>query len=575
MNMTGPIDLILLGGRIKTMDEQRPFAEAIAVSGNRIVAVGTDVEVAALVQARTRIVNANGGTVLPGFNDAHVHIFSGSASLVQLSLEGVQGFENLKSAIAGYAAAHPDAPSIVAQGCLYTAISPAEPITRHHLDQIMEDRPLLLVAFDLHTAWANTVALQHAGVLGGRKLPLGNEIVMGKDGLATGELREADAISPVHALFEGGGREMLGISTGDEPHHVTEADRDYDISLLRHGLAHCASQGITSIQNMDGNLYQLELLNEIQQTEGLPVRVRMPFHMKNFTPLSDLREKAAAWNRLYDSDMLRCDFVKLFMDGVTESETAFFLEDYAHQPGWKGEALFSQMQFDDICATASRLNLQVASHAVGDGAVRRVLNGYEHASDVTGARDLRHRVEHIEVIHPDDIDRFCKIGAVASMQPIHAPSRAEADADAETAPRLIGPARLPHAFAWRKLADAGAPMVFSTDWPVAPLDPMLSISAAMTREPIAEGVPDQRLPLDDILRGYTLNAAWVEFMSDRKGMVREGYLADLVVLDADIDVVAPEALSTVCITLTICDGRITFERTSRTRGAAAAGLHHV
>jgi len=573
MNMTGPIDLILLGGRIKTMDVQRPFAEAIAVSGNRIVAVGIDAEVAALAQTRTRIVNAHGGTVLPGFNDAHVHIFSGSASLVQLSLEGVQGFENLKSALAGYAAAHPDSPSIVGKGCLYTAISPDEPITRHHLDQIMDDRPLLLVAFDLHTAWANTIALQRAGILGGRKLPLGSEVVMGKDGLATGELREADAISPVHALFEGGGREMLGISTGDEPDHVTEADRCYDISLLRRGLAYCASRGITSIQNMDGNLYQLELLDEIRQTEGLPVRVRMPFHMKNFTPLSDLREKAAAWNRLYNSDMLRCDFVKLFMDGVTESETAFFLEDYAHRQGWKGEALFSQAQFDDICATASRLKLQVASHAVGDGAVRRVLNGYEHASDVADARDLRHRVEHIEVIHPDDIDRFSKIGAVASMQPIHAPSRAEAGE--ETAPRLIGPARLPRAFAWRKLAEAGARMVFSTDWPVAPLDPMLSISAAMTREPIADGVPDQRLPLDDILRGYTLNAAWVEFMSDRKGMVREGYLADLVVLDADIEVVAPEALSSVCVTLTICDGRITFERTSRTRGSAVAGLHHV
>ncbi|NTG30062.1 amidohydrolase [Agrobacterium rhizogenes] len=573
MNTTGPIDLILLGGRIKTMDKQRPFAEAIAVSGNRIVAVGTDAEVAALAQTRTRIVNAHGGTVLPGFNDAHVHIFSGSASLVQLSLEGVQGFENLKSAIAGYTAAHPDAPSIVAQGCLYTAISPDEPITRHHLDQIIDDRPLLLVAFDLHTAWANTVALQRADLLGGRKLPLGNEVVMGKDGLATGELREADAISPVYALFEGGGREMLGIWTGDEPDHVTDADRDYDISLLRRGLAHCAGLGITSIQNMDGNLYQLELLDEIHRTEGLPVRVRMPFHMKNFTPLSDLREKAAAWNRLYNSDMLRCDFVKLFMDGVTESETAFFLEDYAHQQGWKGEALFSQMQFDDICATASHLKLQVASHAVGDGAVRRVLNGYEHALDVAGARDLRHRVEHIEVIHPDDIDRFSKIGAVASMQPIHAPSCT--GVDEETAPRLIGPARFPHAFAWRKLADAGAPMVFSTDWPVAPLDPMLSISAAMTREPIAEGVPDQRLPLDDILRGYTLNAAWVEFMSDRKGMVREGHLADLVVLDADIEAVAAEALSTVCVTLTICDGHITFERTSQTCETAEAGLYHV
>lgn len=571
MSVTSQIDVVLFGGRVKTMDVRYPIAEALAVSGNKIVAVGTSTEVLALAQAQTRLINANGGTILPGFNDAHVHIFSGSASLTQLSLEGVQGFENLKTAISGYAEAHPNTPSIVARGCLYTAISATEPITRHHLDRIADDRPLLLLAFDLHTAWANTVALQSAGILEGRKLAVGNEIVIGEDGLATGELREADAISLVSTLFEGGGREELGIATGGEPDGVTEAERSYDIALLRGGLAHCASLGITSIQNMDGNLYQLELLDEIERTEGLPVRVRMPFHMKNFMALSDLREKAAMWKQLYDSDMLRCDFVKMFMDGVTESETAFFLEDYAHRPGWKGQALFSQSQFNDICATAAGLNLQVASHAVGDAAVRRVLDGYEHASDLTGNSDLRHRVEHIEVINPNDIERFSEIGAVASMQPIHAPSRAEADV--ETGPRFIGRARFPYAFAWRALADAGATMVFSTDWPVAPLNPMLSISAAMTREPLADNVPDQRLPLDEILRGYTLNAAWVEFMSNRKGMLREGYLADVVILDADVEAVAPEDLFTVGVSLTMCDGRVTFERMRRANDVTVANVH--
>lgn len=572
MNIIGPIDYILFGGRMKTMDETRPFAEALAISGSRIVAVGTDAEVVPLAQARTRLIDARGGTILPGFNDAHVHIFSGSTSLVQLSLAGVQGFDNVRSVIANHMAAHPDTPSIVAQGCLYSAISPAEPITRHHLDRITNDRPLLLLAYDLHTAWANTIALERAGILTGRQLAVGNEIVTGEDGLATGELREADAISLVYEQFEGGARETLGIATGGEPDDVTEAERSYDIALLRRGLAHCASLGITSIQNMDGNRYQLELLDEIERTEGLPVRVRMPFHMKNFMPLSDLHENAAAWNRLFDTDRLRCNFVKVFMDGVTESETAFFLEDYAHRPGWKGEVLFSQEHFDSICVTASRLNLQVAVHAVGDGAVRRVLNGYEHASDVAGGCDLRHRVEHIEVIHPEDIERFRKIGAVASMQPIHAPSRSEASL--ETAPRFIGPERLPYAFAWRALADAGVPMIFSTDWPVAPLDPMLSISAAMTREPLADDLPDQRLPLDEILRGYTLNAAWVEFMSDRKGMLKEGYLADVVVLDTDIERVALQDLATVSVALTICDGRITFEQPSRVSAAASADVHH-
>ena len=175
---------------------------------------------------------------------------------------------------------------------------------------------------------------------------------------------------------------------------------------------------------MDGSLYQLEMLDEIEKTDGLPVRVRMPFHMKNFMPLSDLEEKAAEWRKRFDTDKLRCDFVKMFMDGVNEGETAVFVDDYAHKPGWKGEPLFSQEQFDAIAVEADRLRLPVAVHAIGDGAVRMVLNGYEAAIRANGRRDSRNRIEHIEVVHPDDIPRFAELGTVASMQPTHPPGSA-------------------------------------------------------------------------------------------------------------------------------------------------------
>ena len=200
----------------------------------------------------------------------------------------------------------------------YTILSETEKVSRHHLDAILPDRPFLMFAPDRHTAWANTAALKAAGILEGRDVGVGNEIVMGDDGLATGELREANAIDPVAEMGITAGRDHLGIGTGGDPAHVTPQERASDLALIRRGLAYCAEVGLTSVQAMDGNLYQLEILEEIERDHGLPVRVRMPFHMKNFMPLSMIEDKAVAWRRRFASDRLRCDFIKVFVDGVIE-----------------------------------------------------------------------------------------------------------------------------------------------------------------------------------------------------------------------------------------------------------------
>lgn len=327
---------VIRNARVLTMDEAKPRAEAIAIAGNRILAVGSDAEIAALVGPQTREVDARGATVLPGFNESHMHIFGGSAGLNTLSLFGLRGFDKLKAALQRFAAEHPDSKLIVGMSAEYTIISETDNLTRHDLDAIIADRPVILMAPDHHTAWANTLALKMAGLLEGRDVGVGNEVVMAADGLAHGELREINAMGPVFALGDTGGREGLGVETGGEPDHVTDADRAADIAVLKRGLAYCASLGITSLQNMDGNLYQLELMEEIEKTDGLPVRVRIPFHMKSFMPLADLETKAAAWHARFTSDRLRCDFVKMFMDGVAQSGTALFIEDYANRPGWTG-----------------------------------------------------------------------------------------------------------------------------------------------------------------------------------------------------------------------------------------------
>ncbi|PZU89253.1 MAG: hydrolase [Shinella sp.] len=555
--MTATADLIVHNARILTMDDESPRAEAVAIAGNRILAVGSNAEILPLAKAGTRIIDAGGATVLPGFNEAHMHIFGGSVGLNELSLFKVQGFDALKSAIQTYATANPDLPLLVAQYADYTVISEEERVTRHHLDRIIPDRPFLMFSPDHHTAWANTIALEKAGILQGRDVGVGNEIVMGDDGLATGELRESNAIRPVSSMSTSGGREGLGVGTGGDPEHVTAEERAGDIAVIKRGLAHCASLGITSFQNMDGSLYQLEMLQEIEDTDGLPVRVRMPFHMKNFMPLSAIEEKAAAWRARFDTDKLRSNFVKMFMDGVTEGETAVFVDDYSHKPGWKGDPLFSAEHFNSIAVEADRLGLPITVHAIGDGAVRMVLDGYEAAIEANGKRDSRNRIEHIEVVHPDDVPRFAKLGTVASMQPTHPPG--SAGLPLEPYLTYIGRERWPFAFAWKTLVDAGAKIVFATDWPVSPLAPLSCISDAMTRKPWADDMPDHRLSLMETLAAYTRTSAWVEFMEDRKGKLKEGFLADIVVLSGDIEACPAGEIAALKPVATICDGRITYE----------------
>lgn len=551
-------DIIILNARILTMDEATAKAEAIAIGGNKILAIGSDAEIEALKGPVTQVIDAAGGTVLPGFNEAHMHIFMGSVGLRQLSLYKVKGFDELKAKVSDYAAKNPKLKLLLARSADYTILSETERTTRHDLDRIISDRPFAMISPDHHTAWANTRALDLAGILHGRQVGVGNEVVMGEDGLASGELREADAMQPVFDLSETGGREGLGIGTGGEPDSFTPEERAIDLNIIRDGLAYCASLGITSIQNMDGNLYQLEILEEIENTSDLPVRVRMPYHMKNFMPLSDLSEKAAAWRDRFHTDRLRCDFVKMFIDGVTEGESAVFLEDYAHKPGWKGDPLFSQEHLNQIVTEADRLKLPVAVHAIGDGAVRMVLDAYETAAETNGGRDARNRIEHIEVVHPDDVPRFKQLGVIASMQPTHPPGNAGLPLEPYLS--FIGRHRWPLAFAWRTLADAGAEIVFATDWPVSPLDPMGCIQDAMTRQRWADNLPDQRLTLTETLAAYTSTGAHVEFMEDRKGMLKPGYLADIVLLSGDVEAAASENLASIRPVVTICDGKITYER---------------
>ncbi len=549
-------ELIVTNARILTMDEDNPTAEALAVANGRILAVGTKAEIEALAGPATRRIDAKGGSVLPGFIESHLHMLMGAAELVQLQLLGVKGFDALAQKVRAYSAANPDRPLLVAQGADYTIISDTEPLTRHHLDRILPDRPLALVSPDHHTMWANTKALEAAGILHGRAVGAGNEIVMGADGLAEGELRESEAMGPVSALA-GESRIRLGITTGGEPDvPPTPEERAADRAIMLRGLEYAAEHGITSFHNMDGNLYQLELLAELEAEGKLLCRARVPFHYKNFMSI-DILEKASMMAERYNSDWLKSGFVKMFMDGVLDSWTAVMVEPYADRPDWVGEPLFSAADFAAIATEIDRRGLQIAVHAIGDGAVRTVLDGYAAAQKANGKRDSRHRIEHIELTTDADIPRFAELGVVCSMQPPHPPG--SMGLPLEPTVSRIGRDRWRLAYAWRTLKDTGAHVVFASDWPVSPIDPMAGIQAAMLRKPWADGLPDHSYGLREAIAGYTVEGAYTEFAEDAKGRLKPGYLADLVVLSGDVETADPEDLHTVRPVTTICGGKVTYQ----------------
>lgn len=548
-------DLIVFGAAALTMDVQNPKATAVAVRDGSILAVGSDTDIMAHAGPETRTVDAKGATLLPGFIEAHMHLFGGGASLKHLLITGTKGFDAICQKVRAYAEANPMAKVLYVRGVDYDMLDGAL-FDRHVFDRMVADRPLAFVAFDFHTMWANTILLEKVGLMGGKQLGPGNEIVMGEDGLATGELREVEAFDPIN-VYSGEHRSGLGLSTGGEPDPApTAEERARDKADIVAGLEWCAQHGITSIQNMDGNVYTLDLLKEIEADGNLVCRVKVPFHFKNFMGIEVL-EKASVMHETYRTEWINSGLVKAFCDGVMEGYTGYLVEDYADRPGYRGVPLFTEEKMTEMMIEADRRGLQIAVHSCGDGAVRQVLNGYEAAQDANGLRDARHRVEHLELIQENDIPRFRDLGVIASMQPPHPPGAM--DFPVEPAKSRIGPERWHLAYAWRRMIDAGAHVPFASDWPVARIDVLAGIHAALTWEPWEPHLPRQTVTLHEALAGYTIEGAYAEHAEDRKGMLRRGYLADLVLLSGDIEATEVADIPKLKPVMTVCGGKVTYE----------------
>ena len=531
-------DLIIENARVLTQHPGQPHAEAVALRGERIVFVGSNTQARALRGPGTRSVDAQGCTLLPGFIDSHFHLLWGSRWLDTVPLQPLRRVDDLRAALQAFAADHPDELWVIGRGMIYGLVA-----SRQDLDALLPDRPVYLGAYDGHTAWVNTRALQLAGILEAGE-PAGPNGIIVRDaaGLATGELREHDAM-----------RLVLDC--------VPPPDAARRLARLQLAMQQIVRAGVTSVHNMNGDLQELQTYARLEASAEMLLRVYVPYQVEPGTTEAMLDE--AAEMKHLQGKYARGGAAKFYMDGVWESGTALRLEPYDGLPQETGPELYSLEHFTRMAAACDRLGLQIAVHACGDGAVRRTLDGYQAVQQINGRRDSRHRVEHIEVCHPADLPRFRQLGVIASMQPLHAPLSADGgDLWTERAGRQ----RWPFAFAWRALKQAGATLALGSDWNVVSFDPILGLAAALTRRPWAPGDPPQALALDDALAGYTRDAAYTEFMETEKGRLQPGMLADLVLMDADLERTPPEALadlermeSKVKPALTVVGGRVVFE----------------
>lgn len=550
--MSADASLLFTNARVITIDPLQPRAEALAVAGNRIIFVGSKDEAESFLGPSTHRINAQGCTLLPGFIDGHYHLWIGSAEFDVADLNLVTSLQELTQVLRYHAQQHPQADWVTGSHLTYSLLPQGEHLTRHHLDQIFSDRPIALMAYDYHTVWVNTLGLEQAGLLQADRTGLDSGVVIGEDCLAEGELHEPSAYGCVLQLTGAWGRAASGLidlpNAPQNPAQIAE-----DRALLRHGLELAARYGITSLHNMDGGYNQLAFFAGLEDAGELTCRIYVPLSISPDTSYQDLSEALAMRND-FRGRMVHGGFIKTFMDGVVESKTAFLLDEYVDNPGDFGSALYTPEQFNALAITADQLGLQICVHAIGDAAVRQTLNGYEAAQVKNGKRDSRHRIEHIELIHPDDLERFSKLGVLASMQPLHLPQD-----ENHLWRQRTGLARGKYAFAWQSLRQAGARLVFGSDWPIVPPGPLPALKTALTRQPWQPGDPLQRQSLEDFLASFTHQAAYAGFEEQQLGQLKPGMLADLVLLNNNIEALPEEEYPAISPVMTVCDGRIVYQ----------------
>ena len=522
--------LAIVNARVWTGDSVRPWADAIAVSGDTILAVGSLAEIRKLGAAR--VVDAKGGMVTPGFIDSHTHFVTGGFRLSSVQLRDAKTPEEFVRRIREFAATVPAGTWITGGDWDHEAWGGTLP-TRQWLDSVTPDHPVWVNRLDGHMALANGAALRAAGVSSATRDVVGGAIVRGNGGEPTGILKD-NAQSLVDRVVP-------------EPPPVLQ-DRALDTAMT-----YVASNGVTATHNM-GTWSDVAIFERARAADRLKTRIYAVVPLSTWEQLRDTIEA-----RGVGDDWLRIGGLKGFVDGSLGSHTAAMLEPFTDAPNDRGLFVNTPEDLYKWTSGADKAGLHVIIHAIGDRAIRMLLDTYERVEKENGPRDRRFRMEHAQHIAPADIPRFAQLGVIASMQPYHAID------DGRWADKVIGPERAKGTYAFRSLLDANATLAFGSDWFVAPPTPLEGIYAAVTRRTFDDRnpggwVPEQKITVEEALRAYTAGSSYASFDEERRGSLMRGKLADIVLIDRDLTTIAPESIRDAHITMTVVGGRIVFER---------------
>jgi predicted amidohydrolase YtcJ len=535
-------DVIVHHARIYTVNAKQAWAEAVAMQGDKVVAVGTEAEVEKLRGPKTKMVDAGGNLVLPGFVDCHIHFLDGSLSLGRVNLEGAKDVADIQQRLREYAGKHPGKDWILGRGWDYAMFGAAALPDKKYLDELFPDRPAYLEGYDGHTYWANSKALALAGITKDTPNPPNGVIVRDPaTGEATGALKEA-----AHGLV------------GKVVPVPTRAEK---LAALRAGMKWANEHGLTRVHSAGGDFEELPLFDQLRREKQQTLR----FYIAYFLDPPDLRpvdiEKIEAARKKYADDWISGGAVKMMVDGVIESHTAAMLESYTDDPSLKGKLFWDPGKYKAAVAELDKRGLQLFTHAIGDYGVRTALDAYENAEKVNGTQDRRPRIEHIETIQAIDIPRFGKLGVIASMQPLHSYPN---DDTLNVWARNIGPDRAGRAWVWKSIADDGGHLAFGSDWPVVTLNPWEGVQTAVTRQ-TKEGTPRdgfvgaQRISVADAVYGYTLGAAFAGRRENTEGSIEAGKLADMIIVSQNIFEIDPHKISDTKVTTTIVAGRVVYQ----------------
>lgn len=537
-----PADLIIVNGKIFTNDKDNPYTEAVAIKGEMIIATGSSKEISSRAEdGKTKVIDARGRLVLPGFNDAHVHF--GPSDPDYIELRYVTDPAVITERVRDQVARSKPGQLIRGGHWEHEMFTDRQWPTKELIDNVSPANPVVLSRTDGHSVLVNSYVLKASGITKNTPDPFGGEIV--KDpvtGEPTGILKET-----AEGLVKTGERKI-------ERTEQEEKDREWQ-GYLR-ALREARELGVTSIQNAGGA--DFEAYERLQSAGELTSRIDIGAPVTGDT--ARIREYILLQSKYPgEGNWIRFGYLKAFIDGTIGSGTALMFSPFNDDPGSSGLAMMPYDEFEKLVLESDKQGFQIGVHAIGDKGNNWVLNAYEKARQVNGERDSRHRIEHAQVLAPTDIPRFASLGVIPSMQPTHCIT------DKRFIGKRIGEERLKGAYAWNSLQKTGAKLAFGTDYSVEPLNPMEGLYAAVTRkdrlgEEGAGWQPEEKITMEEAIYYYTMGAAYAQFMEDRKGMIREGYLGDMVILDKDLFSIPENEIMRTRVDFTITGGKIVFER---------------